>query len=180
MHLLEEGGHSGNSCYSPVLVHAGTRHVARELLWRSPGFDTHTPCRLTKHINNDSFGERLCVTVHRSPRASHFRFDRNYVRNLRHFLHSKILLPSFPSRNRSNYSFPISRFGNESEGKLEGRKEGGLVENNWGKKRLTEYIASTRYPSIVCHLLCAKLASERKRVFDVNIQRFDRVSRGSR
>lgn len=135
MHLLEEGGHSGNSCYSPVLVHAGTRHVARELLWRSPGFDTHTPCRLTKHINNDSFGETL---RHRSPRASHFRFDRNYVRNLRHFLHSKILLPSLfplgivpitPSR------FPDS--GNESEGKLEGRKEGGLVENNWGKKRLT-------------------------------------------
>lgn len=137
MHLLEEGGHSGNSCYSPVLVHAGTRHVARELLWRSPGFDTHTPCRLTKHINNDSFGETL---RHRSP------FTACQPFSIRSELRSKpSSFPPFqnspplplPSRNRSNYSFPISRFGNESEGKLEGRKEGGLVENNWGKKRLT-------------------------------------------
>lgn len=50
-HLFEEG-EEGRRCSS-----TGTRHVGRELLWRSPGFDTHTPCRLTKHINNDSFLE---------------------------------------------------------------------------------------------------------------------------
>lgn len=137
MHLLEEGGHSGNSCYSPVLVHAGTRHVARELLWRSPGFDTHTPCRLTKHINNDSFGETLRhrspFTVHRVPAI----FDSIGIMFETFVISSIPKFSSLPSRNRSNYSFPISRFGNESEGKLEGRKEGGLVENNWGKKRLT-------------------------------------------
>lgn len=138
MHLLEEGGHSGNSCYSPVLVHAGTRHVARELLWRSPGFDTHTPCRLTKHINNDSFGETL---RHRSP------FTACQPFSIRSELRSKP--SSFPPFQNSPPLplFPLgivpitpSRFpdsGNESEGKLEGRKEGGLVENNWGKKRLT-------------------------------------------
>lgn len=87
LHLLEEGEEGRR--YSST----GTRHVGRELLWRSPGFDTHTPCRLTKHINNDSFLEtprhqpfsiRPRITLSEnvlSPRDSFFKiflFPRNF------------------------------------------------------------------------------------------------------
>lgn len=45
---------SADSVHATALVHVRTQGGAlplRELPWCSPGFDTHTPCRLTKHIN---------------------------------------------------------------------------------------------------------------------------------
>lgn len=47
------GFHSARTPFTPPRSRPrpGGALPLRELPWCSPGFDTHTPCRLTKHIN---------------------------------------------------------------------------------------------------------------------------------
>lgn len=58
-----------DSVHATALVHVRTQGGAlplRELPWCSPGFDTHTPCRLTKHINNTRVPRALLFAEERA------------------------------------------------------------------------------------------------------------------